>query len=302
MQLKQISTFYWAAKLGSFVKAARHLNATQSAVSVRIHELEARLGVVLFHRTQGAARLTSEGEALLPLAEAVIAAADRLLTTAAHKEPLEGYVKLGVAEVVAMTWLPQFLERLKAECPRVQLEIDVGLSYILEDKLVDGGLDLAFLPCQLSPSKFVHSSLGTVAFRWMCSSSCLDIPTEVSATEFMDLPIIATSREMQLRSSALSWVQDNHITFRAPTICNTFTIAAKLVMAGLGVALLPLSIYMDAIHRGQLRIVHCVPEVQPFEMFVVRPLTSSRAVDLAVERLALSVGRPFIAENAGTAA
>ena len=115
MRLKQITTFYWAAKLGSFVKAAHHLNATQSAVSVRIQQLESRLGTTLFHRAQGAARLTSEGELLLPLAEEVIAATERLLNAARHKEPVEGYVKLGVAEVVALTWLPEFLDALRID-------------------------------------------------------------------------------------------------------------------------------------------------------------------------------------------
>jgi len=299
LRLKQITTFYWAAKLGSFVKAAHHLNATQSAVSVRIQQLESRLGTTLFHRAQGAARLTSEGELLLPLAEEVIAATERLLNAARHKEPVEGYVKLGVAEVVALTWLPEFLDALRVQYPLVQPDVEVGLSYVLEQKVDAGEIDLAVLPCQLSASRFAHSSLGRVPFRWMCAASRTDIPHTVSAAEFMDLPIIATSRELQLRSSALTWIRDNQIVFRAPTICNTFTIVAKMAAAGLGVALLPVSLYREAIEQGELRMVNCVPEMQPFEMFVIRPLSSIRPVDLAVEALAVEIGRPYTARTAG---
>lgn len=299
MRLIQITTFYWAAKLGSFVKAAHHLNATQSAVSVRIQQLEGRLGMTLFHRAQGATRLTSEGEMMLPLAEQVVAAADRMLGAAKRREPVEGYVKIGVAEVVALTWFPKFLDALRLQHPRVQPQVEVALSYQLEEKLLAGDLDVAVTPCELAPSQFVHTSIGRVPFRWMCASSRTDIPLSVSAAEFMDLPIIATSRELRLRSSALDWVRDNHIVFRAPTICNTFTIVSTMVQSGLGVALLPVEVYLDALSRGELRILNCVPEVEPFEMFVIRPVAAARPVDLAVAELAASIGRAHTSAAAG---
>ena len=46
MNIRQIETFFWAARLGSFAKAALRLNATQSAVSMRIQEVESRLNTV----------------------------------------------------------------------------------------------------------------------------------------------------------------------------------------------------------------------------------------------------------------
>ena len=52
MNLRQVETFYWAARLGSFAQAAHRLNATQSAISMRIQELEARIGIALFDRSQ----------------------------------------------------------------------------------------------------------------------------------------------------------------------------------------------------------------------------------------------------------
>ena len=55
MNHRQLETFYWAARLGSFAKAASHLNATQSAISMRIQEMETRLGIALFDRSQRAA-------------------------------------------------------------------------------------------------------------------------------------------------------------------------------------------------------------------------------------------------------
>jgi DNA-binding transcriptional LysR family regulator len=80
------------------------------------------------------------------------------------------------------------------------------------------------------------------------------------------------------------------VSFRAPIICNTFTAAAKMAMAGLGAAFLPVSIYDGHLERGELRVIHCTPEVDPFDLYVVRPVAATRTVDRAIEDIALPFG------------
>ena len=291
ISLTQIETFFWAARLGSFAKTAKHLNATQSAISMRIQELEARLDVVLFDRSQRSAQLTSEGLHLLPLAEQVLASAARLIQTASGKEPVAGYVRLGVTEVIALTWFPQFVDALRRRYPRIQWEIEVALSYVLEDKLNCGALDMAFTPCELSQARFLHTSLEIEPFRWMCSPSLPGIPDRVSPAEFMTLPLITTSRELQLRGSILRWINENRISFRTPTICNTFTIAGNMAAAGMGVAFLPLRIYERHLRDGLLRIVECEPAIEGLEHFSVRPLAENSPVHAAIEEVAVEIGQ-----------
>ncbi|MBI4190426.1 MAG: LysR family transcriptional regulator [Betaproteobacteria bacterium] len=50
---------YWVFRPGGFAAAAKHLHSTQSAVSMRIQDLESSLGVPLFDRNQRSARLTA---------------------------------------------------------------------------------------------------------------------------------------------------------------------------------------------------------------------------------------------------
>lgn len=291
MRLTQIETFFWAARLGSFAKAAKHLNATQSAISMRIQELEARLDVALFDRSQRSAQLTSQGLRLLPLAEAVLAATDGLLQAASAKQALTGYVRLGVTEVIALTWFPLFVNALRKRYPRIQLEIEVALSYVLESKLDSGALDMAFAPCELSQARFVHTSLEIEPFQWMCSPDLEGIPERVTPASFMDLPLITTSRELQLRGSILRWINENRISFQGPTICNTFTIAGNMAVAGMGVAFLPLRIYEPHLSKGQLRIVECEPAIEGLEHFSVRPLAENSPVHAAIEEVALEICR-----------
>jgi len=74
--------FVAVAELGSFSAAARKLRISPAGVTRGIAEMEARLGVALFHRSTRAVTLSDEGAALLPRAKRVLsdfAAAEREL-------------------------------------------------------------------------------------------------------------------------------------------------------------------------------------------------------------------------------
>lgn len=75
MDIEEIRTFVTIARTPSFALAARDLNRTQPAISRRISGLEASYGVTLLERLPSGARLTPAGAALLPFAEAMLAAA-----------------------------------------------------------------------------------------------------------------------------------------------------------------------------------------------------------------------------------
>jgi DNA-binding transcriptional LysR family regulator len=77
VDLDTVRTFVTAADLGQFQGAADDLEITQQAVSKRIAALEKELGVRLFTRTARGSQLTIDGQAFLPHARALLAAAER---------------------------------------------------------------------------------------------------------------------------------------------------------------------------------------------------------------------------------
>lgn len=297
MNLKQLETFYWAARLGSFAQAARRLNATQSAVSMRILELEGRIGVPLFDRSQRTARLTTQGALLLPHAEAVLLAADRFRLAASDKDDIVGYVRLGVAEIVALTWLPALIRFVRHNYPRLQLELEVTLSHVIEEKLYAGTLDVAFAACEMSQSRFVSTPLDRVQFSWMCSPALPAIPEILTPQALSELPVIATSREWQFRGSTLAWLTSNEVHFRNLTICNTFRTAASLAMAELGFAYLPESLYRSDIEAGRLRRLRSDPSPQPLQIFAIRSLSGAAPSHIMLEKSAEAAIADFVAKN-----
>jgi DNA-binding transcriptional LysR family regulator len=286
MKHKQIETFYWAARLGSFAKAASRLNATQSAISMRVQELEADLGLVLFDRTQRSAKMTSQGAALLPLAQQILDATERLAKVAADHVAVSGYVRVGVTEVVAMTWLPDLVGRLRQSHPAIQLEIEVALSHVLEEMLLRGALDMIIAASEMNSSEFSSRELGSIQFVWVADPAAEGLPDVLTPATMALAPIISTSREWQFRGSTLSWLTTNEVRFRRITICNTFRTAASLAMSGLGIAYVPECLYMSEFSSGLLKTISCWPPIRPLTMFVIAPLSGFVPARSAVESAA----------------
>ncbi len=287
MNLRHLETFYWAARLGSFAKSAQKMNATQSAVSMRIQEVESRLNTVLFDRSQRIARLTPEGIRLLPYAEEIVTAYQRLTDAAlGDSQSTAGYVRLGVTENVAISWLGPMMKRLKRDFPHVQVELEVGVSYALEEKLLARELDMVLAACELPASKFSSTPLQSIDLRWMCSPSLEGIPEVVTPPMLSDLPVISVTREWQARGSHLRWFSENNVHYRNVTICNTFRTAASMVIEGLGIAQLPVRLFQEDVRKGTLRIVPCEPEIPALQISAVRPIAEDTPALKAVESAA----------------
>ncbi|GAA1940837.1 LysR family transcriptional regulator [Amycolatopsis minnesotensis] len=77
MDLDAVRTFVTVAGTDQFQAAADELGISQQAASKRVANLEKELGVHLFARTARGARLTVDGQALLPHARELLRAAER---------------------------------------------------------------------------------------------------------------------------------------------------------------------------------------------------------------------------------
>ena len=69
MNIQKYIAFVKTVELGSFTKAAKILNYSQSGISRMIHDLEQEWGITLLERNRAGLRLTSDGMNVLPYAK-----------------------------------------------------------------------------------------------------------------------------------------------------------------------------------------------------------------------------------------
>ncbi|OZM77663.1 LysR family transcriptional regulator [Pseudonocardia sp. MH-G8] len=114
LELRLVRYFTSVAEHLNFGRAAAELHLAQPSLSRQIQRLEQRLGVRLLDRTPQGSRLTEAGEAFLPQAHALLAAARRAARTArAHAPAIR--VTIGYVEDLVITPAVRELRRRHPE-------------------------------------------------------------------------------------------------------------------------------------------------------------------------------------------
>ena len=237
LTLKQLETFVWVADLGSFRRAATHLNTTQPNISSRISSLEKVLAIKLLDRNAGSVKLTPRGAELLDHARKVLASTDDFIEAADQSNLVNGVLRLGVTEMIVNTWLQSFLHKFKQRYPSAIIELTVDLSLNLEAELEQHNIDLAF---QSGPFQ-MHSSgsheLGEFPITWVMSPQlCARMPDKITIDDLVKIPIIARARSTKHYAE----IQAHFSSIKTPcariTQCNNLAACVQMAVDGYGIA------------------------------------------------------------------
>ncbi len=139
-----LRTFVAVADTHRMTTAARVVNVSQGAVSQQVKRLETLLRVTLFARMADAARLTRDGEKLIPLAHRMIALNDEVTE---HMGTIDfaGEIKLGVPHDVVGRLMPPILRDFSREHPSVLITLVSERTAVLRKMLRDRNIDLALM-------------------------------------------------------------------------------------------------------------------------------------------------------------
>jgi DNA-binding transcriptional LysR family regulator len=142
LDMDVLRTFATAFELGSFARAADRLGRSQSAVSTQLRRLEEQLGQALVQKSGRGLALTTAGESLFSYAKRILELNDEAVETVRGGE-VEGWVRLGMPQDFAESWLPAVLARFTRAHPRVRIEVRAERNAHLSEKMRKGELDLA---------------------------------------------------------------------------------------------------------------------------------------------------------------
>ena len=109
-----LHTFIRVVETGSFSAVAREANASQSAVTRQVAQLEEHFGVRLFHRTTRKLSLTDEGQDLVSRARHLLEEAEDLEDTFGKNGGAPtGLVRIGMPVGAAILLVPDFTALLR---------------------------------------------------------------------------------------------------------------------------------------------------------------------------------------------
>ena len=162
--------FTRVARTGSFSRAARELDLTQSSASRIVSNLERELGVSLLTRTTRAVTLTEAGADYLARIEPILAALEEADQAARGTGELRGILRVGVSSSFAVRELIPRLPAFIDAHPALRVEL---LMNDQRQELVTEGVDVALRFGKLVDSTATARRLGIVGCLLVASPAYL---------------------------------------------------------------------------------------------------------------------------------
>ncbi|MEP0235950.1 LysR family transcriptional regulator [Roseibium sp.] len=232
MTLEQLRTFLWVARLGGVRRAAEQMNISQPAVSSRIASLEAFLGAELFTRSSTGVFLTKQGVLLRAHAEQIAALVERIKADIMPADSVSSLLRLGVAETVAQTCLPDFLTRLHQTFPKLKIEVSVDISLNLREMLLERSLDLAILMGPISEYTVDNVDLPPFQLNWYR-------PLNMAEPDLRVTPVITYNRNSRPHRELTRELRERYGSTAQIFPTNSLSTGFEMVASGLGVGILP---------------------------------------------------------------
>ncbi len=145
MDIGLARTFLEVIAAGNFVSAAKRLNVTQSAISLRIKRLEGMLGTRVFLRVKSGTELTPAGRQFERFARSMV----KVWEEARHQVTVpEGYrdrLVIGGQYSLLPRFVLRWLGRLEETLPNVAFRIEAGMPDRLIREMTEGVVDMAVM-------------------------------------------------------------------------------------------------------------------------------------------------------------
>jgi DNA-binding transcriptional LysR family regulator len=277
MNFADLEVFKSVVDEGGVIRAASKLHRVPSAVTTRIKQLEASMGVKLFHRDKQRLHLSPAGELLLGYAERLIQLSAEARDVVSGSAP-RGVFKLGALESTTASRLPPILAGYHARHPDVRLELSTGTNDSLLGQLAERKLDAAFIA--EPPGGQSYEFIPAFAERLTLISS-VNHPPIKRARDVEGLTLISFPEGCAYRRVLLRWLgTDSLARFRVLDLSSYHAIVA-CVTAGAGIALVPEAV-LDAMSNVKVAR-HPLPKAQSQ---IVTPLVWRRG-EISTSVLAL---------------
>jgi DNA-binding transcriptional LysR family regulator len=242
LEIDVLRTFVSIAESGSFTRAAGQIFRTTSAVSMQIKRLETMLGCPLFVREARRITLTSEGERLLSYARRLLKLNEEAVS-AFVKPRLTGQVRFGTPADIGTHILPGLLSLFARTHPGVEVNVSVGRSVDMIQRIDAGELDVALISVgNLGQDDSRGEVIHNEPLVWAGRAGGV-------AVERHPLPLALASAECAWRRQALDALDRAGRTYRIAYSSEQCAGQEAAMIADLAVAPFPLSLVKAPLKR-----------------------------------------------------
>jgi DNA-binding transcriptional LysR family regulator len=259
LSIRQLEVFVSLVEQGSFTKAARHLELSQSTVSGHMADLERRLGIRLVERDRNGVRPTAGGRALLvPARQALQAERGARMAVQEMSGLLRGSLVVGGSTIPASYLLPELFGRFHRDHPGVALRLVTGDSREILARVRDASIEVGLVGAAPDGSDLKSSKVGEDSLTLVVAPAHpFAQRTSVSGTDLLQHPFVMREEGSGTRAATMQALR----RLIGPEPLGKLSVACEVgsaeaqkagVRAGLGVALVSSFAIRDEIAHGTL--------------------------------------------------
>lgn len=256
ISIRQLEVFVSIANMGSVRQAADKLHLSQPAVSMALAELERQLGNQLFDRERGRLYINHQGREQLPVAMEILQRLQDMENNGLNQqEDLVGELHIGASNTVGNYLVGELLGPMSAQHKSVVLQLTVDNTRDISRLLLDHSIDLA---CVEGPVN--HPSLESINWRQDKLVICCAYEHELASKTSLQANDFIGARWILRELGSATRSQTEQLLTALPKgqiILELGQIEAikQAVIAGLGIACLPLVATTDAVQTKKIKIL-----------------------------------------------
>jgi len=267
----QLESFLAVAQTRNFTEAGRRLGLRQSTVSQHISKLEQESGRRLFVRDTHSVVPTADGEAMAGFAQSILEANARARDYFAGSQ-VRGRVRFGTSEDFVSSRLPELLRDFVRRHALVDLELTVGLSATLYERMDAGELYLVLAKRRAGDAR------GRLVWRdrlaWIGAPGTRPDPAK-------PVPLILYTPPSLTRSIALEALERVGRPWRIVCTSGSLSGLRAAALAGLGITLHAQGLMPDGLMELPSAARLPTPGDVEFVVQTARPAVRGPAAELA---------------------
>jgi DNA-binding transcriptional LysR family regulator len=274
-----LATFLAVEQTGSFTRAAARLGLQQPTVSQHIRRLEEQAGRTLVLRDTHSVSLTADGEAMTGFARNILSAHEQAAAYFTGSRP-RGRLRIGIADDLALTRLPQILRDFRRDNPLVDFDLTVDQSGVLHQRLEGDKLDVFIGKRPSGEARGQLVKRDTLV--WVGTPS-----TKLDLTR--PLPLVVYPTPSLSRTEMRKALNRARLPFRSVCVCRGVNGLIAAVAAGLGISALAASLVPAQL--VPLGPAHRLPELGTIDLVLqTSPRTAHRPAVKALVHTVLTSG------------
>ncbi len=256
MTIRTMEIFQAVARHMNMSRAAEELHIAQPTISQAIQEIESEYRILLFNRIGKKLYMTAEGLRLLEYTRQILS-----LTGAMDKEmnglALSPHFTVGATITIGQSVLPPVLRRFEAGNPNVFVSVLVDNTAVIEENILTGKLDFAFVEGQTKHRNILLHPLLEDQLVLVCHKSHpLSGRQAVRLQEILECPFLVREDGSGTRELFQRELEKHKAAIHVKWTSHSFDSILSALLQNLGISVLSRRVASPYVQQGELHEIN----------------------------------------------